>query len=72
MEKGKEKKINLKEIPQGSCKILDLENKRVAICHEPNGEFSFFELKPIENIHTYEADFISSKINKNLAKKNKD
>lgn len=55
MEKEKDKKINLKDIPQDSCKIFQLENTRVAVCHEPTGEFSFFELKPIQPIHTYEA-----------------
>ncbi|TXT53219.1 MAG: hypothetical protein BAJALOKI1v1_2590003 [Promethearchaeota archaeon] len=47
MAKEKEKKINLKEIPQNSCKIYDLEDTRVAVCHKPTGEFSFFESKPI-------------------------
>lgn len=60
MEKEKEKLINLKDIPQDSCKIFDLEDKRVAVCHEPTGEFSFFELKPIQPIHTYVAGAKSS------------
>ncbi|MHA1439076.1 MAG: hypothetical protein ACTSPD_16000 [Promethearchaeota archaeon] len=51
----KEKKINLKDIPPDSCKIFDLEDTRVAVCHEPTGEFSFFELKPIQPIRTYVA-----------------
>lgn len=51
----KEKKIKLEEIPKNSCKIFDIENARVAVCHEPTGEFSFFELKSIRPIHTYEA-----------------
>lgn len=55
MEKEKENKIDLKAIPQNSCKIFNLEEKRVAVCHEPTGEFIFFELKPIQPIHTYEA-----------------
>jgi len=53
MEKEKVKKINLKDIPQDSCKIFDLKDARVAVCHELTGEFSFFELKPIQPTHTY-------------------
>ena len=56
----KEKKINLKDIPQDSCKIFDLDDTRVAVCHESTGEFSFFELKPIQPIHTYIAGAKSS------------
>jgi len=56
----KEKKIDLKAITQNECKIFDLEDARIAVCREPTGEFSFFELKPIQLIHTYEAGIKSS------------
>ena len=40
-------KIRLSDIPLDSCKIFTVESKKLAVCHEPNGDYSLFELTPI-------------------------
>ena len=37
----------LDNIPQNQCKLFDIEGQKVAVCHDPDDKFRFYELEPI-------------------------
>ena len=46
-EKKEKSQFRLDLIPKNQCKLFDIEGKKVAVCHDPDDNYRFYELEPI-------------------------
>ncbi|MGQ4874614.1 MAG: hypothetical protein ACP6IY_11150 [Promethearchaeia archaeon] len=47
IEKDNKLKFRLDDIPKNQCKLFEIGGEKVAVCHDPDGKFRFYRLKPL-------------------------